>query len=251
MIRRAALLSSTALTPQSKGVVDCHILDSWDQIICNIKSGRASEFYQLGDFKEIDMGEWGMNIMVLDTFNPTDVFLDSAQTIYPSVKWVTRYLLGKKIIMPDDSKATSWADSNLKKIFNENIFNCLPEPFKSALVPTWKTVYRQYFANYPDQSYLRSHSPNTSGGPRYNWSRNLNGHFIHNAYTGHYPQSVPYLPPFESEDKILNTGTLCTFNKYYDEVTGFAGSMRNVASTGYTVAIGKGQSCCAYLECCM
>lgn len=136
MIRRAALLSSTALTPQSKGVRNGYILDDWDQIICNVKAGEATKYYATGDWKEIDLGEYGWNVMEIDSI-PGDN-LDETRTSKANIKWKTRYLLSKK--MPSFTAAV-WPNSGAKVFFDDTLFNSLPSFLKENLVSTYHIAY--------------------------------------------------------------------------------------------------------------
>lgn len=221
-VRRATLLATSSLTPQSKGVINGYILDDWDQIICNAKAGKAQEYYSQGDWKEIDFGTYGKNVVSLGGFNNEVGFaLDKEKTSFPYVRWTTQYVLPDQVNI-DSTGTTMWQNSGVKKFFTNTLYPSLPEFLKEAIVPVyvsietssynsntkkWTHVDRGY-----DQNYLVPSSPYKS----YDTDR------ISSIYQEHFP-----INPLPS---IANTST--SFGGYI--LVGMEYSSGSSSGTGFS-----------------
>lgn len=180
-VRRAMLAATSELTPQSKGVRGGYILDDWDQIICNVKAGKASQYYQDGDYKYIDLGKYGQNELVIKISSP-DAFLDESFTQRASVEWTTRYILNQHFTI-------SSLDS-FETFLDEEIFNSFPTFLKEAIIPCWSKCYKYLYSEYT----YKYKSVFTGACPS-QWSSLLanNGQLQPAFYTNHFPETYPAL----------------------------------------------------------
>lgn len=114
------------------------ISDSWEQIIAAITYGTARQRYQVGDTKELDLGELGVIHMQLAGFG-----LDERSGGGKAVTtWIALELLPEGHVMDENgSTEGGWRDSDLRAYLNEVVYGAVPQAVRERLICVKKRQY--------------------------------------------------------------------------------------------------------------
>ena len=132
MTSRRRMLSVENLT--SKGVINGEIQDDWDQIVRICQSGRAQDFYSIGDWKTLNLGSLGTIKMGLANFN-VDVRSDGkgfAPTSWMNLNPLKSYY-GADVSYSVNTD-TGWSISTQRTSYNETIYESIPEAVRNNVL---------------------------------------------------------------------------------------------------------------------
>lgn len=145
MTSRRRMMAGANLT--SKGVVDGVIQDDWDQIIKICKSGKADQFYSIGDKKLLDLGELGLTEMAIANFN-VDMRADNKG--FAPTSWIClNPLRGGKFKFTRDLRwdnSTSTYDSEVywdispQKAYAATVLDAISENIRSQILEVKKNA---------------------------------------------------------------------------------------------------------------
>ncbi len=135
--------------------------DSWDTIISVVRSGYASNCYNLGDTKEIDLGSLGTHTLrIANMSTPNECNQEGfSQTACGFVLEFTDIIM-LRFMNSSSSNFGSWPSSSLRSFIRSNIYNVMPSNLQSIIIDT--TVVSGYgvssSSNYTstDKLYLLS-----------------------------------------------------------------------------------------------
>lgn len=114
------------------------ISDSWEQIIAAITYGTARQRYQIGDTKELDLGELGVIHMQLAGFD-LDERSDGGKAV---TTWIALELLPEGHVMNENgSTEGGWRDSDLRAYLNEVVYGAIPQAVRERLICVKKRQY--------------------------------------------------------------------------------------------------------------
>ena len=127
-------------------------LDSWDTIISNVKSGNTDN-YNVGDTKEIDLGELGKHtVRIANKSTPAECSTAGfSQTACGFVLEFADIITTHNMNPNGEYKGTTyyfgwnkdgWPTSSMYTFVNNDIYNALPSNLKSAVIDT--TVVSSY-----------------------------------------------------------------------------------------------------------
>ena len=110
--------------------------DSWDVISHNVKSGNT-QCYNVGDTREIDMGEYGTHILRLSN-KSTPEACNQEEFSQTACGFVVEYedIIFKRGFNSTTSNAGGWRDSEIREIINTDIYNSLPEDLRNVIINT-------------------------------------------------------------------------------------------------------------------
>lgn len=109
------------------------LVDSWDEILANIKNGTYKDKYKIGDKKTCDFASEGSIIMQIAAFDRDERVDGNGKA---AITWVGLQTLNTP--QPMGSMITSWEESSLRKYLNNNAFELLPLCLKNNIVSVWK-----------------------------------------------------------------------------------------------------------------
>ena len=99
--------------------------DSWEEIITSGEEGTYIDKYQIGDTKELDLGEEGVIEMELVAFDADELADGSGKA---HMTWIAKDLLNTRHAMyKEDTDDYSWQESDMRKWLNESIFPLIPD----------------------------------------------------------------------------------------------------------------------------
>ena len=135
-----AYLSST-LKIQSNTVVKSvkfsFTNDSWETIVSNIRDGNG-KFYNVGDTRTIDMGEFGTHTLRLaNTSTPSECSTEGfSQT---ACGFVVEFadIITMHVMNSTDTNVGGWPGSELYTYVQNDIYNALPNDLKEYIVETY------------------------------------------------------------------------------------------------------------------
>ena len=110
--------------------------DSWQEIVANVKSGNIAS-YNVGDTKEVDLGEYGKNfIRIANTSTPSECSASGfSQTACGFVlefeDIITNYQMNTT-----DTNVGGWPAMTLRTFVNNSIYNSLPTELKNGITDT-------------------------------------------------------------------------------------------------------------------
>ena len=115
------------------------ISDSWEEIIAAGKDGSYIKKYQIGNTKELDLGEEGVIEMELVAFN-ADELSDGSGKAY--MTWIAKDLLNTKHAMnKDQTNAGGWPESEMRTWLRESILPLFPDALRSNIMEVKKDSY--------------------------------------------------------------------------------------------------------------
>ena len=111
--------------------------DSWETIATNVRNGNISN-YNLGDTKEVDLGELGIhNVRIANTSTPSECSTEGfSQTACGFVLEFEDVVALKKM---NSTKVSTggWPASELYTYLNNDFYNILPDVLKNAISDTY------------------------------------------------------------------------------------------------------------------
>ena len=106
--------------------------DSWDTIVLNVKSGKASN-YKIGDTKKIELnidGEVKQYSLIISNNSIKEGCSEASQTTCGFV------LEFKDILYVNNDEKTDWENSSVRKYLNESLYELLPSTIKDNILET-------------------------------------------------------------------------------------------------------------------
>ena len=111
--------------------------DSWDTIKQVAQTGNASNYYNIGDTKEIDMGELGTHtVRIANMSTPSECSTEGfSQT---ACGFVIEFadILTTHAMNSEASNTGGWPASEMRTYLNDTIYNSLPQDLKNAIIET-------------------------------------------------------------------------------------------------------------------
>ena len=107
--------------------------DSWAIIAANVKAGNAGA-YQVGDTKEIDMGDLGTHtVRVANTSSCTN-----GETSETACGFVVEFadIISRHAMNSIDTNVGGWPASEMRTYVNGTIYNALPSELQNVIVTT-------------------------------------------------------------------------------------------------------------------
>lgn len=132
MTDRRRMLSGENLT--SKGVVNGVIQDDWDQIVKICQSGRAADFYSIGDYKNVDLGSEGTIPYAILGFNQE---IRSDGKGFAGTTWRPKKALNTSVAW-DSNRGTDWTSSSLRNYLNSTLKNKFPAIISQNIISVFK-----------------------------------------------------------------------------------------------------------------
>ena len=127
--------SASTASEEIKGTIS----DSWEEIIAAGEDGSYAEKYQIGDTKELDLGEEGvirMKLVALDT----DELADGTGKAH--MTWIAKDLLNSDHCMNEERTSEGgWPDSDMRAWLREIILPLFPENIRSNIKEVTKYSY--------------------------------------------------------------------------------------------------------------
>ena len=113
--------------------------DSWKTIAKNIRRNNTS-CYHVGDTKEVDMGEFGLQEVRISNMSIPEKCSEEEYS-QSACGFVVEFVnvIAKHRGNPTDSNIGGWPASELRTYVKEDIYNALPEEIKEVIIET-KTV---------------------------------------------------------------------------------------------------------------
>ena len=111
--------------------------DSWETIVTNVRNGNILN-YNLGDTKEVDLGELGKhNVRIANTSTPDECFNDEFSQTACGFVLEFEDIIGSEVTnMCSSTSDIGWTQSNAYQYINDTIYNALPEDLKEIIVDT-------------------------------------------------------------------------------------------------------------------
>ncbi len=112
-------------------------VDSWDTIISVIRHGDY-DFYQLGDTKEIDMGEYGTHtIRIANKSTPSEC--SQAGFSQTACGFVIEFadIIDQHTVRTNNDTTGGWPACEARRYVNNEIYNSLPADLKSYILDTY------------------------------------------------------------------------------------------------------------------
>lgn len=110
---------------------------TWEEIKLISSSGKASEYFKLGDTKTL-VTEDGESIVVEIVGIDEDVRADGAGMA--GISWASQITIAERQMHPS-ATINSWVDSETRRWLQEDFYQTLPDDVKSAIVNVNKTYY--------------------------------------------------------------------------------------------------------------
>ncbi len=107
--------------------------DSWETIQAIVKAGKGS-FYNVGDTREVDMGNFRKRILRLANTTPCT----NGETSETACGFVVEFanIITKHNMNTAETSLGGWKSSELRTYINETIYNELPSDLKQVITPT-------------------------------------------------------------------------------------------------------------------
>ena len=126
------------------------ISDSWEQIIAHIDDGSAKERYAVGDYKPLDLGQYGVINMQLAGFDLDECADGSGRA---ATTWIAMELLAEKHVMNEQSTTDGdWMFSKMRKWLQNEVQNAIPEGVRNRLVSVNKESQGTYRSHTTEDS---------------------------------------------------------------------------------------------------
>lgn len=125
--------------PVSDEEIKGTISDSWEEIIAAGEDGSYADKYQIGDTKELDLGEEGLIRMELAAMD-TDELADESGEAH--MTWIAKDQLSSKYFMNEEvTNADGWQGSDMRSWLRESILPLFPENVRSNIKEVTKYSY--------------------------------------------------------------------------------------------------------------
>ncbi len=125
--------------PVSDEEIKGTISDSWEEIIAAGEDGSYADKYQIGDIKELDLGEEGLIRMELAAMD-TDELADESGEAH--MTWIAKDQLSSKYFMNEEvTNADGWQGSDMRSWLRESILPLFPENVRSNIKEVTKYSY--------------------------------------------------------------------------------------------------------------
>ena len=110
--------------------------DSWTTIVTNVRNGNISN-YNLGDTKEVDLGDLGKhNVRIANKSTPSECSTSGfSQT---ACGFVVEFedIITEHVMNSTETNVRGWPASAMYTYLNTDIYNMLPTDLKSAIIDT-------------------------------------------------------------------------------------------------------------------
>lgn len=121
------------------------ISDSWEEIIAAGEDGTYIDKYQIGDTKELDLGEEGVIETELVAFD-TDELADGSGKAH--MTWVARNLLNSEHAMNENNSCNGgWPDSDMRYWLHDSILSKFPEALRTNIKEVTKYSMLNTYSN--------------------------------------------------------------------------------------------------------
>ena len=163
------------------------ISDSWEEIIAAGEDGTYIDKYQIGDTKELDLGEEGVIEMELVAFDADELADGSGKA---HMTWIAKDLLNTEHFMnEEDTNEGGWPASDMRAWLRDSILPLFPETVRSNI-----REVKKYSNSYSDKGTISS--SDTIWIPS---SREMFG--ADNAYEDEGPEYLTAFPDHASRQK--------------------------------------------------
>ncbi|CDD29387.1 uncharacterized protein BN654_00917 [Clostridium sp. CAG:433] len=110
--------------------------DSWNTIVENVKVGNLSK-YNVGDTKEVDMGEFGVHTLrIANTSTPDECKTEEFSETACGFVLEFADVITSKIMNSGMTATGGWPNMELRTYINDTIYNSLPDELKSLVIDT-------------------------------------------------------------------------------------------------------------------
>ena len=125
------------------------ISDSWEEIIAAGEDGTYIDKYQIGDTKELDLGEEGVIEMELVAFDADELADGSGKA---HMTWIAKDLLNTEHFMnEEDTNEGGWPASDMRAWLRDSILPLFPETVRSNI-----REVKKYSYSYSDKGTISS-----------------------------------------------------------------------------------------------
>ena len=125
------------------------ISDSWEEIIAAGEDGTYIDKYQIGDTKELDLGEEGVIEMELVAFDADELADGSGKA---HMTWIAKDLLNTEYFMNgEDTNEGGWPASDMRAWLRDSILPLFPETVRSNI-----REVKKYSNSYSDKGTISS-----------------------------------------------------------------------------------------------
>ena len=125
------------------------ISDSWEEIIAAGEDGTYIDKYQIGDTKELDLGEEGVIEMELVAFDADELADGSGKA---HMTWIAKDLLNTEHFMnEEDTNEGGWPASDMRAWLRDSILPLFPETVRSNI-----REVKKYSNSYSDKGTISS-----------------------------------------------------------------------------------------------
>ena len=107
--------------------------DSWSTIAANVKSGNTSK-YNVGDTKEVDLGELGKHTVRIANMSACT----NGETSETACGFVVEFadIITKHVMNSKVTNVGGWKDSEMRTYINRTIYNALPSDLQNVITTT-------------------------------------------------------------------------------------------------------------------
>ena len=110
--------------------------DDWDTIVNNVRNGKTAN-YQVGDTKEVDMGEFGTHTLrLVNKSTPSEC--NNSDFSQSACGFVLEFadIISSTSMNTNFSNAGGWSAMSLRNYVNNDIYNALPTELKGGIIDT-------------------------------------------------------------------------------------------------------------------
>ena len=110
--------------------------DSWEVIINNVRNGNA-DIYNLGDTKEVDMGELGKHtIRISNMSTPSECLTEGFSQTACGFVLEFADIIVNHVMNDTNTNVGGWPTSDMREYVNNEIYNSLPNDLKKGIINT-------------------------------------------------------------------------------------------------------------------
>ena len=161
------------LPAKGTALEDC----TWEQISAISKTGKADEYFNIGDCKTITLTTGVTFEMQIVAFNEEK----NSNNVYSGITWLSKQVLeSRKMTNTLQEYGWSWGDSDLRKYMRDELYYTLPEEVRNSIMVVYKGS-----VDYSDQTvYLDENIWIPSTGELKSWSVTKDsGSYVQPKYT--------------------------------------------------------------------